>query len=179
MGVAKADRVSYLELVEVLDEWYVTGGTGGRRIRKSRLALYRCTFHDCGKLVKRRQDCVRRKHVRSCGCYHSFVSKQSPLDGSKSRKKHAGKQIGRFQVLELIGTKGAHSLWRAICLECGTPVEVTSHQIAGDASPCHCRHKPIAVLNGKKKRIRNMLKDIQFYQENPGFKGADHSRKTK
>jgi hypothetical protein len=168
MGAAKAEKVSYMELVEVLDEWYVA--TGGKRKQKHRLALYRCTFNGCGKLVKRRQGEVRNKHVQSCGCYGAFLSKTQ--DGSANRKDYAGKQIGRFHILDLIGSKSGFALWRAICLECATHVEITSQQIHNDYSPCHCHQKPMAILNGRKARIRNMLRDIQFYKENPALKGA-------
>jgi hypothetical protein len=172
VGAKKAEKVSYLELVKVLNEWYETGGTGGKRRRKARLALYRCTFNGCGTLVKHRQTDVQTKHVRSCGCYHRFVSRNMALSGDSSRKNYTDTTVGRFRVFCLIGNKGGYSLWRAICLECQREIEITSKQIQDDCSPCYCRLQRAAILNGRRRRIKNMLSDIEFYTTHPLLKGA-------
>jgi hypothetical protein len=46
--------------------------------------------------------------------------------------------FGRLTVLERIGSRGEHALWRCRC-ECGRIVEVMSHHLlAGNTQSCGC-----------------------------------------
>lgn len=160
-------KKSYLEFIKVLDEWRED------KTQRHRLALYRCTFNGCEKLVKRDHSQVKRNRILSCGCLKVYVDRTKSLGSGTGRlpRNYADKKLGQFQILEMIEKKhDDRVMWRAICLECGTIVEVDSKQIQRGNSPCRCRTSRHLHASNRKRRIQNMLADIKFYEENPDFK---------
>jgi hypothetical protein len=112
----QSEKVSYLVFIRNLDErlLLLCG-------KKSRLALYRCTFNGCGLEVKKPPAEVNNKKLISCGCY-ARARKKIGGGTHNATNDYSGKTMGRFEILHFAGMKvygqKRHALWRAICLEC-------------------------------------------------------------
>ena len=151
--------VSYLQLIRVLDEWIATPSKNFPH-RRTRLALYACTYHGPGCVgeTKQRPSNVNNKNVVSCGCYKRHELKANP----NARKDYAGKTIGRFHVLHLIGVKKTDCIWAAICLDCGKQIEITSLEIGRNYSSCHCRQRRSLVRGNLERRLQERLRDAEL-----------------
>jgi hypothetical protein len=151
---------TYLQFIQPLDEWREYKRSGQR----TRLALYACTYNgpDCKGQTKQVPSDVRNTKVVSCGCYKKQACKVDP----HRRADYAKKTIGRFQILHLIGIKGAigHqlSIWRAICLACGKEVDISSTNIRKDYSECRCRFKRSNDRKNWERRVQERIRDAEL-----------------
>jgi hypothetical protein len=150
--------MNYLRFVQHLEEWRVY--SSGR----NRLALYHCNYDgpDCQGQCKQVPSDVRNNKVVSCGCYKKLCCKTHP----RRRADYAGKTIGRFQVLHLVGTRGDAdhplSLWKATCLDCGKEVELTSTDIRRNVSSCRCLFDRTQQRKGWDRRVRHRLRNEEL-----------------
>jgi hypothetical protein len=160
--VATKNPVSYLEFIQTLDEWREYPS------RRLRLALYRCNHKGCGQQTKQHPGNVLSKRVISCGCYNK--------NWMHRVKDYAGKTVGRFHILHFVRMKKVapdqrRSVWRAICLNCKQKVDVNTNDIYVNSSPCNCMQPQACTFRARQRRIKKMLADVLFYQENPMLKG--------
>jgi hypothetical protein len=151
--------VSYLQLIRVLDEWIATPSKNFPH-QRTRLALYACTYNGPGCVgeTKQRPSNVTNKNVVSCGCYKRHQRKIKP----PGRKNYAGKTIGRFHVLHLIGVKRTDCIWAAICLACGKQIEISSLAIGRNYSSCRCRQRRSRVRRNWERRLQERLRDAEL-----------------
>jgi hypothetical protein len=160
------DIPSYLKYVQPLDEWhYYKHG-------RTRVALFRCTYKDCGKLVKRIPAEVNNKTYVSCGCKKKDYIKTK----LSQRCNYAGKIVGRWRIIAHIGKKRGYLLWSAICLECGEKIEISTEQISRDMSPCRCRQKRAMIKWGREYRIVLRMQEETLLKEQKNAGNASGNR---
>lgn len=106
---------------------------------------------ECGKIVTKRQDYLRRTTdtIKSCGC-------QSYKNRSSKKENLVGHTFGRLTVLEedLEGkARTSRICWKCKC-ECGKEVSVRADYLkSGATKSCGCYQKSLGPTNGEKAKL--------------------------
>ena len=109
----------------------------------------------CGSLCSVRGSYLRNGTTKSCGCYQKERSSEC------CRKDYLGKTFGYLTVIEYMGIKNRHTLWKCRC-KCGNLTFITSNNLRENGTQsCGC------IKSKGEQKIRNILQNlnIKYFSE--------------